>query len=61
MRIVTGGVLHETSTFASGQTVVRDFETGIGFARGRELFDKFRAQIFAAADSSTVPRSTDSS
>ena len=46
MRIVTGGVLHETSTFASGKTVVRDFETGIGFARGRELFDKFRGANF---------------
>ncbi len=46
MRIVTGGVLHETSTFASGQTVLRDFQTGIGFARGRELFDKYRGANF---------------
>ncbi len=46
MRILTGGVLHETSTFASGRTVVRDFETGIGFARGRELFEKFRGANF---------------
>lgn len=46
MRIVTGGILHETSTFAAGQTVVRDFETGIGCARGRELFDKYRGANF---------------
>jgi microcystin degradation protein MlrC len=46
MRIITGGVLHETSTFASGRTVVRDFETGIGFARGSELFDKYRGANF---------------
>ena len=46
MRIVTGGVLHETSTFASGKTVVRDFETGIGCARGREIVDKYRGVNF---------------
>lgn len=46
MRIVTGGVLHETSTFATGKTVVRDFETGIGCARGREIVDKYRGVNF---------------
>lgn len=46
MRIVTGGVLHETSTFASGKTVVRDFETGIGCARGREIVEKYRGANF---------------
>ena len=46
MRIATGGVLHETSTFAAGKTVVRDFETGIGFARGAELFEKYRGANF---------------
>ena len=46
MRIVTGGVLHETSTFASGLTVVRDFETGIGCARGREIVEKYRGANF---------------
>lgn len=46
MRIVTGGVLHETSTFASGRTVVRDFETGIGCARGREIVEKYRGANF---------------
>lgn len=46
MRVITGGVLHETSTFAHGRTVVRDFETGIGFARGREMFDKYHGANF---------------
>lgn len=46
MRIITGGVLHETSTFASGKTVVRDFETGIGFARGEEILSKYRGANF---------------
>lgn len=46
MRIITGGVLHETSTFARGPTVVRDFETGIGIARGQEVFAKFRGANF---------------
>ncbi len=46
MRIVTGGVLHETSTFASGRTIIRDFETGIGCARGGEIFDKYRGANF---------------
>lgn len=46
MRIVTGGVLHETSTFATGKTVVRDFETGIGCTRGREIVDKYRGVNF---------------
>jgi microcystin degradation protein MlrC len=46
MRIVTGGVLHETSTFAGGRTNVRDFETGIGFARGDDLFEKYKGANF---------------
>ena len=46
MRIATGGVLHETSTFAAGQTTVPDFETGIGIARGVELFEKYRGANF---------------
>ncbi len=46
MRIATGGVLHETSTFAAGRTTVRDFETGIGFARGAELVEKYRGANF---------------
>ncbi len=46
MRIATGGILHETSTFAAGRTTVRDFETGIGIARGTELFAKYRGANF---------------
>lgn len=46
MRIVTGGILHETSTFAAGRTTLRDFETGIGVARGAELFQKYRGANF---------------
>lgn len=42
MRILTGGILHETSTFAAGTTTLRDFETGRGLLRGAEMFDKFR-------------------
>ena len=46
MRIITGGVLHETSTFAAGTTTVRDFEAGKGFLRGAEMFDLFRGANF---------------
>jgi microcystin degradation protein MlrC len=46
MRIITGGVLHETSTFAAGTTTVRDFETGKGLLRGAALFDTFRGANF---------------
>jgi microcystin degradation protein MlrC len=46
MRIVTGGLLHETSTFAAGSTTVHDFETGSGILRGTEMFDRFRGANF---------------
>src|SRR5579871_4823566 len=46
MRIVTGGVLHETSTFAAGTTTVRDFEAGKGLLRGTAMFDRFRGANF---------------
>jgi microcystin degradation protein MlrC len=42
MRILTGGVLHETSTFAAGTTTLHDFETGRGLLRGATLLDTFR-------------------
>ena len=42
MRIVTGGVLHETSTFAAGTTTLRDFEAGKGVLRGAAMLDIFR-------------------
>jgi microcystin degradation protein MlrC len=46
MRIITGGVLHETSTFATGTTTVRDFEAGKGVLRGSALFDMCRGANF---------------
>lgn len=42
MRIATGGISHETSTFAPTPTTLRDFETGFGFFRGHALIDRFR-------------------
>jgi microcystin degradation protein MlrC len=46
MRIITGGVLHETSTFATGTTTVGDFEAGRGLLRGAAMFDKFGGANF---------------
>ena len=42
MRILTGGVQHETSTFAAGTTTLGDFEAGRGLMRGAALLDTFR-------------------
>ncbi|MBL8827494.1 MAG: M81 family metallopeptidase, partial [Planctomycetaceae bacterium] len=42
MRIATGGVLHETSTFLPSQTTVADFEQGFGIYRGPQIFERFR-------------------
>ena len=42
MRIATGGISHETSTFAPTPTTAREFETGIGFFRGAEILARFR-------------------
>jgi microcystin degradation protein MlrC len=42
MRIATGGICHETSTFAPTPTTLRDFETGFGLFRGNDLLDRFR-------------------
>ncbi len=42
MRIVTGGIVHETSTFAAGSTTIRDFEARRGALRGAAMFDLFR-------------------
>ncbi|HZO90296.1 MAG TPA: M81 family metallopeptidase [Chthonomonadaceae bacterium] len=42
MRILTGGVLHESSTFAAGKTTLGDFETGRGLLRGAAILDTFR-------------------
>jgi microcystin degradation protein MlrC len=46
MRIVTGGVLHETSTLATGTTTLRDFEAGKGVLRGNALLEIFRGANF---------------
>jgi microcystin degradation protein MlrC len=42
MRIATGGISHETSTFATTPTTLRDFETGIGMYRGDDIRTRFR-------------------
>lgn len=42
MRIVTGGISHETSTFAPTPTTLREFETGLGLYRGPAIIERFR-------------------
>ena len=42
MRILTGGISHESSTFASTPTTARDFETGFGLFRGHAVIERFR-------------------
>lgn len=42
MRILTGGILHESSTFAAGTTSLRYFETGRGLLRGEAILHTFR-------------------
>ncbi len=42
MRIATGGISHETSTFAPTPTTLRDFETGLGLYRGTDIVERFR-------------------
>ena len=42
MRIATGGISHETSTFAPTPTTLRDFETGLGLFRGQDILTHFR-------------------
>jgi len=46
MRIITGGIMHETSTFATGSTTVRDFEAGKGILRGPAMIDVCRGANF---------------
>src|SRR5437764_10287155 len=41
MRIVTGGISHETSTFAPTPTTLREFETGLGLFRGPAVVERF--------------------
>src|SRR5229473_1994271 len=42
IRIATGGISHETSTFAPTPTTLRDFETGLGLYRGQAVVERFR-------------------
>src|SRR5260370_15668106 len=42
MRIATGGISDETSTFAPVPTSLRDFETGLGLFRGPAILERFR-------------------
>ena len=42
MRIATGGISHETSTFMKRPTTMRDFATRRGLLRGKEIIDQFR-------------------
>jgi len=42
MRLVTGGISHETSTFAPTPTRLSDFEAGFGLFRGQAVIERFR-------------------
>ncbi len=41
MRIATGGISHETSSFSRVPTTIDDFESGFGLYRGPELIQRF--------------------
>ena len=45
MRIATGGVSHETSTFVRTRTTIEDFKNRKGLFRGSEIVDRFRGTI----------------
>lgn len=42
MRIVTGGINHETSTFTPVKTTWRSYEERFGYLKGQAMLDKFR-------------------
>lgn len=42
MRIATGCISHETTTFVPRRTTLQDFEHGFGFFRGQEVIERFR-------------------
>jgi microcystin degradation protein MlrC len=42
MRIATGCIGHETTTFVPTRTTLQDFEQGFGFYRGPAVFERFR-------------------
>ncbi|MFG0240514.1 MAG: M81 family metallopeptidase, partial [Gimesia chilikensis] len=41
MRIATGGVLHETSTYSDLPTTLNDFINDRGLFRGQEIMETF--------------------
>lgn len=41
MRIATGGISHETSTFTTVPTTIASPEEREGFQRGREMLDNY--------------------
>ncbi|MES2790693.1 MAG: M81 family metallopeptidase, partial [Planctomycetota bacterium] len=42
MRIITGGISHETSTFSQTPTTLADFAAGFGLYRGPAVIERFR-------------------
>jgi microcystin degradation protein MlrC len=42
MRIATGGISHESSSFAPTPTRLVDFETGLGLFRSQAILERFR-------------------
>src|SRR5262245_12521897 len=42
MRIVTGGISHETSTFVTTPTTLREFANGLGLFRGSAIVERLR-------------------
>ena len=42
MRIVTGGISHETSTFTPAPTTLENAEERFGYLHGVEILEKFR-------------------
>ena len=42
MRIATGGITHETSTFINTKTSMKEFEAGGGVFRGSQVLEQFR-------------------
>ena len=45
MRIVAGGISHETSTFAKTPTTLADFAAGFGFFRGPAVIERTSVRL----------------
>ena len=45
MRVVIGGISHETSTFTTVPTTRESFAERSGYLRGAEMLDKFRGDL----------------